>query len=89
MISAITEGGGFHLPDEIEGVGEGAGVKVVRPLRDISTKEAGVYLHWNDVPIIPHFHSESELQRQGQGSKGIRDLTKGSFVVYGYGRLKR
>jgi cytoplasmic tRNA 2-thiolation protein 2 len=70
LISCITEGGGFHIQEEIE---ERFGtLKVVRPLRDVSLKEASLYLWWNNLRVIPHVSKEK--------TRGIRDLTKGSYL---------
>lgn len=84
LITSVSEGGGFHIKEEVQeewrpGVRQVSSakvgsVRVIRPLRDVSTKECAVWAWWARLQII------GKEQWNWPGTKpGVARLTKGVF----------
>lgn len=68
LISSISSGGGFVVREEREEFWND--VKTIRPLRDITSKECGAWLHWAKLNVIAGGVTLSNDQ-------GITRLTRG------------
>lgn len=81
LISSISQGGGFHVKEEAQeewfpypvafAQGQVKSVRIIRPLRDVSTKECAVWAWWARLDVI------GREQWEWPGTKpGLGRLTK-------------
>lgn len=68
LISSISSGGGFSVVEEREEVWHG--IRVIRPLRDVTSKECAAWLHWARLDVV----GGGIVHRSDQG---IGQLTRG------------
>ncbi|KAH7884329.1 hypothetical protein F5I97DRAFT_1888710 [Phlebopus sp. FC_14] len=83
LISCISQGGGYAILEEQqeEWNPETApvkdrprhGIRVVRPLRDVTLKECATFAWWNRIPVVGR-------EKQARAVAGIAGLTK-DFIV--------
>lgn len=84
LISSVSQGGGFHVKEETQEEWlpdlrkiEGAKVKsvrIIRPLRDVNTKECAIWARWSRLHVI------GREQWSWPGTKlGLGRLTKGKY----------
>lgn len=88
LISSISQGGGFHVKEEIQeewtpaestpeiksSKARSNRIRVIQPLRDVGMKECAAWAWWKDVTIV------GRESWEWTGSKpGIGKLTKSSF----------
>lgn len=82
LISSVSQGGGFHVKEEMQEdwvpdtrLSENSKIKsvrLIRPLKDVSVKECGVWAWWSRLRVV------GREQWTWPGAKpGIGRLTKG------------